>query len=181
MDMFSMDFDAPELIQALDDFTKQILSQENQLSSGLEAAISSHSCPDAVEATLENSRVEGTRVAEEEETEMGEETIEENNNQQQQQQQVQIQPSTTDDMVTNKGHQNNLPLSEPVFEILPNMFDSYSPESNTSTTYIPEDNYYTHSKIDLNLDSILESTYPYDSAWDSPGSVESDILFPELA
>jgi len=79
-------------------------------------------------------------------------------------------------------NENNLPLSEPVFQILSEIFDEYTPEEKTAPggiQNIPEDkpNYQKNSKTDLN--TFLDS-YPYES-WDSPGSVESDILFPELS
>jgi len=81
---------------------------------------------------------------------------------------------------------NKLPLSEPVFQILDEIFDGYDPEdsstppsNNMEIEYIPEHRFPRKHSMKYDLNNFLES-YPYDS-WDSPGSVEENCLFPELS
>jgi len=191
-----MDLDAPELIQALDLFTQQILSPGDMLSSGLEAAISSDTTTTSVEVDGidEIDQDEGARV----------EFTPQEVNETIQKLQVQILPlnaeNTTDEEekeeeaspVASPDDSSTLPLSEPVFQILSQIFDDYNPLenstpfSNTSThdAHIPveKSDFFNqkHSKHD-DLNNFLDS-YPYDCSWDSPGSVETDnCLFPELS
>lgn len=188
-----MDLDEPELIQALDDFTKQILSPGNMLSSRLEAAFSSDpsTASDEVNADVEIGEVEGSRIEFKQE-EAIEAAIDKLN--------AQIQPliliSNVEPAVSAKNdiaEQNNddtLPLSEPVFQILSDIFDDFNAENSSTSPqpptveirYIPEEENIIslkhQPKKDNDFNALFES-YPYDS-WDSPGSVESD-LFPDLA
>lgn len=190
-----MDLDAPELIQALDLFTQQILSPGDMLSSGLEAAISADTTTTSVEVdrVAEINQDEGTRV------EFTPQEVDEAI----QKLKVQILPLNTDDTtedeekeeespVASPDDSNTLPLSEPVFQILSEIFDDYNPLENstplnnnsTHDAHIPveKSDFFNqkHSKHD-ELNNFLDS-YPYDCSWDSPGSVETDnCLFPELS
>lgn len=174
LDVFAMDLDAPELIQALDDFTKQILSPATQLSTRLEAAITAADTT-TVAAVDEPRQIERTRIEKQEQQQTEEEQLAEafiNKLQQQ------ILP-----LSTSNNTENMLPLSEPDFQILSEIFDEYNkPEDKTSAKMdynnsIPTDVTIKDTKSDFN--SFLDS-YPYNS-WDSPESVvESDILFPDL-
>jgi len=191
--VFTMDLDAPELIQALDDFTKQILSPTDQLSIRLEEAIASSNPTDA--AVDEICQIEGTRIkgrAEEEEEEAKKVA--------QLVATLQLQFPTSDTTFTANDTENSLPLQEPDFQILSEMFDEYNnntdnkshspspPESPVmAMSHIPiahhwdsliSNNNNNNNKAKTELSCFLES-YPYDS-WDSPGSVESEI-FPELS
>lgn len=188
-----MDLDEPELIQALDEFTKQILSPGNMLSSRLEAAFSSDSSctSDEVDADAEIGEVEGSRVEFKQE-EAIEAAIDKLN--------AQIQPvimisnaetavAANNDIAEQNNH-DTLPLSEPVFQILSDIFDDFNAENSSTSPqpptvhikYIPEEENIIslkhQPKKDNEFNALFES-YPYDS-WDSPGSVESD-LFPDLA
>lgn len=185
-----MDLDAPELIKALDDFTQQILSPGDMLSNRLEAAISSDTTTTSIEVDriAEISQNEGTGIEFTPEEIM--EAI--------QKLQVQILPLNTSNTTTKEEEEekeeetsvaspdNTLPLSEPVFQILSEIFDDYNPAENTSThaTHIPEvkpDFFNPKHLKNEELNNFLDS-YPYDCSWDSPGSVESEnCLFPELS
>jgi len=195
-----MDLDTPELLQALDEFTQQILSPGDLLSNRLEAAISSDATAtsDEVDRADEISQIEGTRIELEFTPEEVTEVI--------QNMQVQIQsppPSnaTTTTATTsttiaaedddNSSDNDTLPLSEPVFQILSQIFDDYNnPTENSTTMTTNVSNIPSEEKMNFglkrskqdDLNNFLES-YPYDlPSWDSPGSVESDnCLFPELS
>lgn len=187
-----MDLDAPELIQAIDDFTQQILSPGVTLSSGLEAVITSDtgSTSVEVEGVAEINQNDGTRV----------EFTSQEVNEAIQKLQIQIMPLDTsnntikeekkdeeDSPVASPSDGSTLPMSEPVFQILSQIFDDYNPLDNsnkTTSTHIPEEksDFFNHknSKHD-DFNNFLDS-YPYDCSWDSPGSVEADnCLFPELS
>jgi len=196
LDMFPMDLDAPELIQAIDDFTQQILSPGDMLSSGLEAAITSGPTTISVEVdgVDEINQNEGARI----------EFTPQEVNEAIRNLQVQIIPLNTDTN-TNKMEEeeekeeedstpvaspddsHTLPLSEPVFQILSTIFDDYNPLENSAkptSTHIPETKSDFFNPKNLkhdDLNNFLDS-YPYDCSWDSPGSVETDnCLFPELS
>jgi len=178
-----MDLDAPELIQALEDFTQQILSPGNLLSRGLEEAISSQSTSTSTPATHEASQGEQSdgsgltsqieEVAQQEDVEM-----------------MHVEIVTSNEEVNSPyaATEENLPLNEPVFQILSDIFEDYQTSIQLQTqedkSSIPQDeknsmiNFTSLKKENDSLSTFLES-YPYDS-WDSPGSVESEILFPEL-
>jgi len=178
-----MDLDAPELIQALEDFTQQILSPGNLLSRGLEEAISSQSTSTTTPATHEASQGEQSdgsgltsqieEVAQQEDVEM-----------------MHVEIVTSNEEVNSPyaATEENLPLNEPVFQILSDIFEDYQTSIQLQTqedkSSIPQDeknstiNFTSLKKENDSLSTFLES-YPYDS-WDSPGSVESEILFPEL-
>jgi len=178
-----MDLDAPELIQALEDFTQQILSPGNLLSRGLEEAISSQSTSTSTPATHEASQGEQSdgsgltsqieEVAQQEDAEM-----------------MHVEIVTSNEEVNSPyaATEENLPLNEPVFQILSDIFEDYQTSIQLQTqedkSSIPQDeknstiNFTSLKKENDSLSTFLES-YPYDS-WDSPGSVESEILFPEL-
>jgi len=162
-----MDLDAPELIQALEDFTQQILSPGNQLSSGLEEAITTESNSLATAETAETSDIsqnEGSGVTHP----MAEPTIQMQTNEEQAEE-------------TGTINEDALPLDEPVFQILSEIFEDYTQSNHISASdNIPEDKFNSTKNVKYeSLDSFMDS-YPYDS-WDSPGSVESEILFPELS
>jgi len=184
-----MDLDAPELIQALEDFTKQILSPGNLLSRGLEEAISSQSTSNSAPATHETSQGEqsnGSGLTSQ---------VEEVANQQEDAEMMHVEILTSNTEEVNSPYaatEENLPLNEPVFQILSEIFEDYQTSTKLQTqevqSSIPQDekssdtiNFICNNSLKKENDSLstfLES-YPYDS-WDSPGSVESEILFPEL-
>jgi len=187
-----MDLDAPELIQALDDFTQQILSPTDQLSIRLEEAIAASNPTDA--AVDEICQIEGARIkerAEEEETKKVAQLVAT----------LQLQFPTIDTTFA-PDTENSLPLQEPDFQILSEMFEEYNNNTDNNKSHSPSPpespvmimdhipiahhwdshslpiNDNNSSKAKTELSCFLES-YPYDS-WDSPGSVESEI-FPELS
>jgi len=183
-----MDLDAPELIQALEDFTQQILSPGNLLSRGLEEAISSQSTSTTTPATHEASQGEqsdGSGLISQ---------LEEVINQQEDTEMMHVEIVNTEEVNSPyAATEENLPLNEPVFQILSDIFEDYQTSIQLQTqedkSSIPQDeknsgtiNFTCNSSLKKENDSLstfLES-YPYDS-WDSPGSVESEILFPELS
>jgi len=196
LDVFTMDLDAPELIQALDDFTKQILSPAEQLSVRLEEAIASSNPTDAAVDEIcqieEGPRV-GGRAEEEEEEEEAKKVA-------QLVATLQLQfPSIGDStfaMSSSNDTENSLPIQEPDFQILSEMFDEYNnnTDHNSKSQSPPESPVMDHIPIASHWDSLINNdnsnkaktelscfleSYPYDS-WDSPGSVESEI-FPELS
>jgi hypothetical protein len=193
---FGLDLDAPELLQALEDFTQQILSPGNQLSSGLEEAMLSivgvpneeesaqHDCSPLQEDTR-------TRIVEqEEEEEIPMEQDDTTTNP------VPLIPevktelyatptaspqSTTTTTTTTTHNEDILPLAEPEFQILTDFSDAYG-FSSESLDMSSSELQFMSDDVKPNPKEVLfmMDSYPYD-AWGSPGSVESDNLFPELA
>jgi hypothetical protein len=168
MDMFPMDLDAPELIQALEDFTQQILSPNNQLSSGLEEVISSDSTISSIPTSNQDSGIseEGSRL------ERSQEDLASTSP-------VHPELQTTSEPISPN---DTLPLTEPDFQMLSDIFQDYNYELEVSPAEIPTpaDKYTEVLKPKIEDFNPLMDSYPYDS-WDSPGSVESDILFPDLS
>jgi hypothetical protein len=168
MDVFPMDIDAPGLIQDLDEFTQQILGPGIELSSHLEAAISSDTNASAVDDSAPQiNSIEGTRI----------EFTPHQINSVIDKLQLQIQPTkTSSEMAVCVAAENNLPLSEPVFQILSEMFQEYSTANNSA----PQTLKFSHIPKHDDTSSEFFESYPYES-WDSPGSVEDDALFPDLS
>jgi len=192
-----MDLDAPELIQAIDDFAQQILSPGDMLSGGLEAAITSDTATTSVDTDgiQDINENEGTRI------EFTPQEVDEAI----QKLQIQIIPMNTNNNNNTTTKEENtkeeedstpvpspddgttLPLSEPVFQYLSTIFDDYNPLANSTkptATHIPEEksDYFNPKNLKHDdLNNFLDN-YPYDCSWDSPGSVETDnCLFPELS
>jgi hypothetical protein len=179
MDLFSLDLDAPELIQALEDFTKQILSPNIQLSSGLEEVITSDSTISSISTVSNpingiNDEGYGSRL----EPPQGDASSPSPAHSE-----LHTVTSAPQDQAVSP-HNDTLPLTEPDFQMLSDIFQDYNYEHlNVSPPEIPSipiDKYTDALKPKIEDFNPLMDSYPYES-WDSPGSVESDILFPELS
>jgi len=176
LDVFPLDLDAPELIQALEDFTKQILSPESNLSTGLEEAMLANSQPAHDTGSSEaNGEIEVPRSGLISPVAMSPENT------------SQISAATTESsqLEVTPLNEDILPLSEPSFQILTDFGDSLS--FTTTLDFVPKEEpmcVVSDEKLvfDRKGDFPLMDTYDcvYD-AWGSPGSVESDVLFPDLA
>jgi hypothetical protein len=172
LDVFAMDLDAPELMQALEDFTKQILSPENHLSSGLEQAMLSISGQDAQSTQASGidedsgSGIVSPLIVVAPNSPPAESTV----------------PTAAFPQPSTPHNEDILPLTEPEFQVLTEFGDSFAfspilelPSAELKCTN--EDKLIFEGKGNF---SLMDTYSSYD-AWGSPGSVESDILFPELA
>jgi len=90
--------------------------------------------------------------------------------------------TTTTNTTTTSYNEDILPLAEPEFQILADFGEEYEfSSSNLDMSPSGELKFFSHDVKPNPKDTLfLMDSYPYDT-WGSPGSVESDNLFPELA